>query len=252
MTTFFDSVKMGRASYNRATVPTGYAEDEIYGVPLTQTFVYQTGTASTALASGLFYSASGATGGTITLSGSLVAAGVATMDVPRCIRFGSTANLSTVTITIQGTDAYGASLTWAGTGATGNTIGAVGSYVNSLSAFKTVTTASANGSFGTTVFQIGNSDTYGLPYRVTNVGEALGAYINGGTASIAPTYTAGLAATGVATATTADVRGTVELATAVLANGLRYITFQFVTPNDGTLAGNDTKENTYGVTPYTA
>lgn len=251
MTTFFDSVKMGRAVYNRNSVPSaGYAEDEIYGVPLTQTYVYQVGTASTSLASGVFY-ASSAIAGTLTGTGALVSSGVATFDVPRCITVTASSNMSTTTFTFQGTDAYGASLTASITGPTGNTFGNSGSVVTTLSAFKTVTTASANGA-ATGLLAIGNSDTFGLPYRLANVGEGLGAYINGGSASVAPTYTAGFAATGVATATTADVRGTVALATTVLANGSRYVTFQFVTPNDGTLAANDTKENTYGVTPYSA
>jgi len=251
MTTFFDSVKMGRAVYNRNSVPSaGYAEDEIYGVPLTQTYVYQVGTASTSLASGVFY-ASSAIAGTLTGTGALVSSGVATFDVPRCITVTASSNMSTTTFTFQGTDAYGASLTASVIGPTGNTFGNSGSVVTTLSAFKTVTTASANGA-ATGPLGIGTSDTYGLPYRLSNVGEGLGAYINGGSASVAPTYTAGFAATGVATATTADVRGTVALATTALANGSRYVTFQFVTPNDGTLAGNDTKENTYGVTPYSA
>lgn len=250
MTTFFDSVKMGRAVYNRNSVPSaGYAEDEIYGVPLTQTYVYQVGTASTSLASGVFY-ASSAIAGTLTGTGALVSSGVATFDVPRCVSITASSNMSTTTFTIQGTDAYGAPLTASVLGPSGLiTFGNAGSSVFTLSAFKTVTTASANGA-ATGPLGIGTSDTYGLPYRLQNVGEALGAYINGGSASVAPTYTAGLGATGVATATTADVRGTVALSTTAPANGSRYVTFQFVTPNDGTLAGSDTKENTYGVTPY--
>ena len=248
MTTFFDSVKMGRAVYNRNSVPSaGYAEDEIYGVPLTQTYVYQVGTASTSLASGVFY-ASSAIAGTLTGTGALVSSGVATFDVPRCVAITASSNMSTTTFTIQGTDAYGAPLTASVLGPTGNTFGNSGSVVTTLSAFKTVTTASSNGA-ATGLLAIGSSDTYGLPFRLVNVGEGLGAYINGGSASVAPTYTAGFAATGVATATTADVRGTVALATTVLANGSRYVTFRFVTPNDGALAGSDTKENTYGVTP---
>ena len=198
----------------------------------------------------MFY-ASSAIAGTLTGTGALVSSGVATFDVPRCVTITASSNMSTTTFTIQGTDAYGAPLTASLLGPTGNTFGNSGSVVTTLSAFKTVTTASANGA-ATGPLAIGNSDTFGLPYRLSNVGEGLGAYINGGSASVAPTYTAGFSATGVATATTADVRGTVALATAVLANGSRYISFQFVTPNDGTLAGNDTKENTYGVTPYSA
>jgi len=249
MTTFFDSIKMGRAAYNRNyTPPTGYAEDETYGVPLTQTYVYQVGTASTALASGVFY-ASSAIAGTLTGTGVLVSNGVATFDVPRCVTITASSNMATVTFTIQGTDAYGAPLTASLTGPTGNTLGTAGSFVNTLSAFKTVTTASSNGA-ATGALTIGNTDTYGMPFRITNVGFGLDCYINGNSASIAPTWTAGLAATGVATATTADVRGTVALSTAVLANGVRYFSFQFVTPNNGVAAGSDTKENTYGVTPF--
>jgi hypothetical protein len=182
MTTFFDSVKMGRASYNRASPPTGYAEDEIYGVPLTQTYVYQVGTASTSLASGVFY-ASSAIAGTLTGTGALVSSGVATFDVPRCVTITASSNMSTTTFTIQGTDAYGAPLTASVLGPTGNTFGNSGSVVTTLSAFKTVTTASANGA-ATGPLAIGNSDTFGLPYRLTNVGEGLGAYINGGSASL--------------------------------------------------------------------
>jgi hypothetical protein len=70
--------------------------------------------------------------------------------------------------------------------------------------------------------------------------------------NFAPTWAAGLAATGVATATTADVRGTVALATVISANGSRYISVKFATPNTGIAAGADTKENSYGVTPFTS
>ena len=251
MTSFFDNVKMGRAVYNRnLTPPTGYAEDESYGIPLTQTYLYQMGTASTSLASGVFY-ASSAVAGTLTGTGVLVSGGVATFDVPRSVQITASSNMATVTFTIRGTDVYGAPLTWAGVGATGNTFGNSGSYVTSLSAFKTVTTASSDGA-ATGPLGIGTSDTFGMPFRIPNVGYGLDAYINGGTSSIAPTWAAGLAATGVATATTADVRGTVALATAISANGSRYISVKFATPNTGIAAGADTKENTYGVTPFTS
>ena len=251
MTTFFDSIKMGRAAYNRNyTPPTGYMEDETYGVPLTQIYVYQLGTASTSLASGVFY-ASSAIAGTLTGTGVLVSNGVATFDVPRCVTITASSNMSTTTFTIQGTDVYGAPLTASLTGPTGNTLGTTGSFVNTLSAFKTVTTASSNGA-ATGALTIGNTDTYGLPFRISNVGRGLGVHINGESATVPATWTAGLAATGVATATTADVRGTVALATAVLANGVKYINMMFITPNDGVAAASDTKENTYGVTPFTA
>lgn len=251
MTSFFDNVKIGRAAYNRnLTPPTGYAEDESYGIPATQVYAYQMGTASTALASGVFY-ASSAVAGTLTGTGVLVSGGVATFDVPRSVQITASSNMATVTFTIRGTDAYGAPLTWAGVGPTGNNLGAAGSYVVSLSAFKTMTTASCDGA-ATGALTIGTSDTFGLPFRIPNAGFGLDAFINGSTSSIAPTWAAGLAATGVATATTADVRGTVALATVISANGSRYITMKFITPNTGVAAGSDTKENTYGVTPFTS
>jgi len=251
MTSFFDNVKIGRAAYNRnLTPPTGYAEDEIYGIPLTQTYVYQAGTASTSLASGVFY-ASSAVAGTLTGTGVLVSGGVATFDVPRSVQITASSNMATVTFTIRGTDAYGAPLTWAGVGPTGNTLGAAGSYVVSLSAFKTMTTASCDGA-ATGALTIGTSDTFGMPFRIPNVGYGMGVHINGESATVPATWTAGLAATGVATATTADVRGTVALATTVLSNGSRYFSFEFITPNTGIAAGADTKENSYGVTPFTS
>jgi len=251
MTSFFDNVKIGRAAYNRnLTPPTGYAEDEIYGIPLTQTYVYQAGTASTSLASGVFYAYS-AVAGTLTGTGVLVSGGVATFDVPRSVQITASSNMATVTFTIRGTDAYGAPLTWAGVGPTGNTLGAAGSYVVSLSAFKTMTTASCDGA-ATGALTIGTSDTFGMPFRIPNVGYGMGVHINGESATVPATWTAGLAATGVATATTADVRGTVALATTVLSNGSRYFSFEFITPNTGIAAGADTKENSYGVTPFTS
>jgi hypothetical protein len=251
MTSFFDNVKVGRAAYNRnLTPPTGYAEDESYGIPLTQTYVYQAGTASTSLASGVFY-ASSALAGTLTGTGVLVSGGVATFDVPRCVTITASSNMSTTTFTIQGTDAYGAPITASLTGPTGNTLGTSGSFVNTLSAFKTVTTASSNGA-ATGALTIGNTDTFGMPFRIPNVGYGMGVHINGESATVPATWTAGLAATGVATATTADVRGTVALATTVLSNGSRYFSFEFITPNTGIAAGADTKENSYGVTPFTS
>jgi hypothetical protein len=253
MTSFLDNIRSGRANYGRATPPgTGYAEDEIYGVPFGQTFPYQIGTASTALASGVFYSASGATGGTLTATGALVSGGVATFDVARGLRFTSSVDTSTSVITVRGTDLYGAPITYSINGPTGNTIGNVGSYVDSLVTFKTVTTASAVGNLGTTLFMIGDNNCFGLPYRIANVGKGLDVYINGSSATVPATWAAGYTTTAAATASTADVRGTVTLSTVVLANDARYITAVFITPNWGIAASSDTKENTYGVAPYTA
>lgn len=264
MTNFFDALYQGQASFTRSSAWNGTAgsngiptatnpnDTQIYGVPHTQTVAYEIGTASTALASGIFFSASGATGaGTLTSTGALVSAGVATLDVPRCIRFTASVDLSTNVFTIRGTDGYGQALTWSGVGPTGNTLGNTGSFVDSLSAFKTVTTASAVGGSSTTAFLIGTSNTFGLPYRVANKGKGLDLYIDGGSATISATLTAGFSASGATpTATTADVRGTVAVATAVLPNDTRFFTYLYIAPPVGLSPTSDTTAASYGATPF--
>jgi hypothetical protein len=253
MTSFSDDIRQGRAVYARAVPPaTGYAEDEIRGVPHTQEYAYQMGAVSTALATGIFYTASGATGGTLTSTGPLVSGGVATLTPARGVRMTASVDLSAVTVTFNGTDHWGASLTASILGPTGNTLGNVGSYRDSLSVFKTITSISGSATFGTTAVYIGDNNTYGVPYKLTNIGRALDVYIDGSTATVPSTWAAGLATTVTAGATTADVRGTVTLSTVVLANGTRFITAKFITPNNGIAAGSDTKEITYGDAPYSA
>ena len=265
MTQFSDQISLGRAYFARfanwngttgangmPSATTSY-DTQVLGVPHTQIFAYQAGTASTALASGIFYSATGATGaGSLTLTGSLVSAGVATLDVPRCIRLTASVDLSTNTFVIRGTDGYGQSLTWSGAGPTGNTFGNAGSYVDSLSAFKTVTSASGTGGSSTTAFAIGVSNTFGLPFRLANAGLGLGVYISGSTATTigTNTWTAGFTATGTPTATTADVRGTVAVATTVLPNDTRYYTFLMIQPPVNLTQSSDIKERSYGTTPF--
>lgn len=168
--------------------------------------------------------------------------------------FTSSVDLSTVTVTIRGTDGYNQSLTWSGALPTGNTIGAVGSYVESASAFKTVTTASTSATLGTTLFMIGTGNTFGLPYRIANAGKIVSIRVNGASATTVADgiVTAGFTATGTTTATTADVRGTVAVATTILPNDSRYFTITMISPVVGLNQGNDTKENTYGATPFSS
>lgn len=268
MTQFSDQLWQGRASFGRtwnggssAGLPSATSpnDTQALGAVHTQDFWYQLGTASTALASGLFFSASGtATTGSATLTGTgaLVSGGVGTFDVPRGVRITASVNLSTTTFQIVGTDGYGQSQTHQFVGPTGNTFGNTGSYTDSLVAFKTVTAMTianptASG-VATTAFAIGSNDMYGLPYVLTNAGCGLGVNINGSTASIAPTFTAAFTPTGTPTASTADVRGSVTLATAVLANGSRYITIGMITPNVNQTPTTDDKLRTFGATPYTA
>lgn len=268
MTNFFDQLSQGAAAYapfgvwngggqSGLPVATSPYDTQVYGVPHTQTFAYQIGTASSALASGVFFSASGtATTGTTTLTatGALAAGGVATFDVPRGLRITASVNLSTTTFTFVGTDGYGKTMTYNLAGPTGNTFGNTGSYVDSLVTFKTVTaisiTAAATG-IATTALAIGDNNCFGLPYRIDNVGMGIGVFINGSSATVPATWAAGFTATGTSTATTADVRGTVTLATVVLANDSRYITVCMIQPPVNLTASLDDKVHNYGAAPYT-
>lgn len=244
----------GMAGMPLATAP---QDTQDKGTPLTQTIYYQIGTASTALATGLFYSASGsATTGSATLTGTgaLVSGGVGTFDVPRGVRITASVNLSTTTFTIVGTDGYGKTQSHSFVGPTGNTLGNTGSYTDSLVTFKTVTAMSianptATG-IATTALYIGNNDMYGLPYVLGNVGCGLDVYINGASATVPATWVAAYTPTGTPTASTTDVRGSVTLATVVLANGSRYITVGFISPSVNVSVTTDTKVNSYGATPF--
>ncbi len=263
MTNFFDSLSQGQAYFNRIgswngtsgnngmPTATNPQDTQTFGVPHTQTFVYEMGTASTSLASGIFFSASGATGaGTLTSTGPLVSGGVATFDIPRSVRFTASVDLSSNVFTIRGTDGYGQALTWSGAGPTGNTIGNTGSFVDSLSAFKTVITASAVGGSSTTAFMIGSGNIFGLPFRAANLGKGLDLYINGSSATVPATLTAGFAATGTPTASTADVRGMVTVATTSLPDGTKFFSYMFIAPPVGLTSNTDTKENSFGATPF--
>ena len=138
-----------------------------------------------------------ASSGNLTLNGSLVSSGVATLDIPRNIQVVSTsASDTTLTSTVTGTDTYGVALvetiTYTGTTAS-----------QGLKAFKTVTNVAVSGSTAGTV-AAGPGDVFGLPYRA-----------NGRYATITywdslpvTTGTFVAAVTSTATATTGDVRGT--------------------------------------------
>lgn len=264
MTQYSDQLRQGNGYFTGAqrwNAPTALAglpvatspgDTENRGVPHTQTFSYQAGTASTALASGIFYSASGTASSSMTATGALVTASVATFDVPRGIRITASVNLSSCTFTVIGTDGYGQTQKTSFVGPTGDTIGNVGSYVDSLVTFKTVTAISHSNATGTstTLLEIGNNNCYGLPYYLNNVGGGADAYINGSSATIPATWSAGYTATGTPTASTTDVRGTVTLATAVLANDARYITFCMIAPPVNLTVNTDDRVHSFGAVPF--
>jgi len=249
MTTFGDQLKSGSAYYSRATATTsmnyiqGFTDLETSGVPVAQQTIYFMNAPIAATATAIA-STTATAGGTLTASGPLVSGGVGQLDYPRCLAITCTSNLATTTFTIRGTDGYGAGLTWSGAGPT------TSATVFTSVAFKTVTTASVVGLVTSTV-QIGTTDTYGLPYYAASTNRVLGVYVDGNPLASC-TVTAGLTATGTATATTADVRGTVALATAFIANASRNYAIVMVAPDVNISKSIDDKEHTYGATPYSA
>lgn len=266
MTQFRDQLRLGGSYYEAearwngggmAGLPLASSpqDTQVLGVPMTQTFYYQMGTASTSLASGIFFSASGTAtvaGNVMTSTGPLVSAGTANLDLPRGIRVTASVNLGTTTFTIVGTDGYGKTQSHSFVGPTGNTIGNTGSYTDSLVTFDTVTAISNNTAtgVGTTLVMVGTNDMYGLPYVLANVGCGLDIYINGASATVPATFAAAFTPTGTPTASTVDVRGSVTLATVVLANGTRYFTIGMIAPTVNLGLSNDTKVNSFGAQPF--
>ena len=156
------------------------------------------GTAATADVNGVFEAVSQAAG-SITLDGALATDGVVTFDVPRNIVVDS-GGADTAVLTFTGTDEYGQAMVEAIT-LNGTTA------VSGKKAFKTITACTnsatiANGAFA------GPGDVLGLPIFVGSDAEILVA-LEDGVAATAPSFVAG--STVEPTATSADVRGTVEM-----------------------------------------
>lgn len=139
-----------------------------------------------------------AAGGLATgINGTLASGGVATFDVPRNVVASWT---GTAVLTVTGTDQYGATVvesSGSGTSMTGK------------KAFKTVTGISV--SADVTALTVGTGVVLGLPAFLESAADVLAEYEDGAAAS-AGTVVPGDTAT--ATATTGDVRGTYDPASA--------------------------------------
>ena len=106
--------------------------------------------------------------GAITLNGSLVSDGVATLDTPRQVRITSGADDSSITFTVTGTNYSGAPLeeTVAGTN---------GSTSDTTQDFATVTSVTHTGSV-TGTLTIGTNTIGSTPWYVTNQENSIAAY----------------------------------------------------------------------------
>lgn len=131
------------------------------------------------------------------INGSLATAGVATLDVPRCVSVTSSdAGDTTQTAIVYGFDAYGVALneTLAFNGA---------ATISGVKAFKRVTRVAISAALAGNL-TIGMTGKLGLPYRPV-IGGFVSGILNEATAD-SGTYVAPSRVT--ATATTVDVRGT--------------------------------------------
>lgn len=175
--------------------------------------------------------------GALTVDGASASGGVATFDYARTVNIDtSSANNTTQVITVTGTDYWGQAQTEAIT-CNGT------STVNGDKAFKTISAVSSNAALTGTI-TVGNNDTFGLPYRVTDAGYLVRVGWAGALAEDAGTFVA--ADTAAATATTGDVRGTYTPSSA--ANGSRRLVIAI--GMTALQAGPDaTQTGAIGVTP---
>lgn len=255
MTSVTDYYKNGAAQYARATATytPGYFNNEIHGTPQSAIFVQQMGQVVTASAQAIVLATIGASGALVFSTGIAVGVGVATTaanlstgtvyTIARKVAITATVNASTATATITGTDFYGATIVCTMPLPNNST-------TYSPVAFKTITAISQSLS-ATAAVSYGTSDIYGTQFRLSDAGRFISITADGITCIATTAPTAGLAATGTATATTADVRGTVLFPSTALADGSKYLTMTYLVPGWGlTSTQSDNKETTYGATPF--
>lgn len=144
--------------------------------------------------------------GNLTLDGTLVSGGVATLDVPRAVAVDSSnSGDTTQTATVTGTDVYGNAMveTIAFNGTTA---------VSGQKAFKTVTQIAISAAL-TGNANVGTTDILGLPYKISAISDVVAVMADGVDEQASATVVAA-DTTSPATATTNDVRGTVTPNTA--------------------------------------
>lgn len=214
---------------------------------LPKVYVAELGAVTVADADGVLTAVATATG--VGIAGYTLATGAALVSVagtadlvyPRSIAAViSVTTAQTASVTVTGTDAYGADVV--------ETRAFSGTTATFKKAFKTVTGVNLTADLTATsvTLAVGTTDVLGLPYRLANLGKMVSIGFNGrADYTGASTVVGGLAATGVSTATTADVRGTVDPHAAC--NG-SYVTVAFAL--DTNTDGSSTKAKLKGAAQY--
>lgn len=203
-----------------------FAANERKGAPLTPITKVSFGSPAALDADGAAAAQAVAGAGNLTLNGALATAGVVTFDVPRSWQAVSD-NLgdTTQTLTATGTDVYGATLQETIT-LSGTTV------VNGKKAFKTITQIAVSASTVGNV-SAGSTDVLGLPYRAMTKADVMQVWFND-VVDTSAVVVKGDATT--ATATTGDIRGTVDPNSAT--DGSAIVVWMAIDPTDRfTLAG---------------
>jgi hypothetical protein len=216
MTHFSDGVREGRNFANNGTA----TEPGVRMSPINVYNVVPVALSATAVAAAQAVAAAG----NLTINGASAAAGVATLDVPRCVSIVSSgAGDTTQVATVIGTDAYGIPMSEAIT-FNGTTT------VAGQKAFKTVTRVAISAALAGNA-SVGSTDIFGLPFRVNTRNYILtawnGAFVTTGTFAAADATAA--------TTTTDDVRGTYLVPDA--SNGVKRLTVWTFVFDDDTQAG---------------
>lgn len=171
------------------------------GVPLTPIVQVDLGAPDTADADGIATSQTPAAGGEQALS---LTADPVTLDVPRNVTVTSAGDETGRTFTVTGTDEYGEDMTEDITGANAGV-------ASGAKAFKTVSSVTVDANTAGAV-TVGFGDVLGLPYRIGGEYDLLAFYADATEELGSSTVVAGDDTA--ATATTGDVRGTVDPNTA--------------------------------------
>jgi hypothetical protein len=192
------------------------------GVPIKPPTRVVIGTPIVGDANGICESQSITAAGTGVLNGAVALAGI---DVPRTINGAWT---TTAVATVTGTDVYGEVLVESS---------ASGTSLTGKKAFATVTAVDV--SVDVTSATFGTGDLLGLPYRVNNQDEI---HIFEGGVPVATGTFAAAVTTDPATATTGDVRGTLD--PTVTLDGSARVVVEFLALDP------DSKESLFGVAQY--
>ena len=218
---YADEVYVGGAYH-----PAAYAANQRKGVPVNFLTRIDFGTPNVLDADGYAKSQSPSGAGNLTLDGALAG----TADVARNVTITSGGDDRARTFTVYGTDHYGVTLVETITGVNNNV--AAGK-----KAFKTVTRIAVDDATAAAV-TAGTGDVLGLPFRVDAADRILNAAFDGTVEAIAAFVAA--VDTEPATATTGDVRGTIDMTSAL--NNKSVVVHAILPNSTGTLA--------YGVAQY--